>query len=176
MGITDSAPGQWLPIDALGARITIDYPHHEIHEGNHFTCSYSKALSAGSVLSVNITTPTSGTGYIHYIAIVESNLSGTWVLGETSSVSGGSALDVYNNNRGSTTTSGAVIVGTPTVTTYGTVIETHVMGSNSGPSRTGGAAEIRGEYILATDTSYIVYFTANATSTFSCITSSFYLA
>lgn len=174
--MTNAHAPQYLPIDSIAnARVGIDYPHSRIHSGNHFICSYSKSLSAGSVLAVAITTPTSGTGYIHYTATLEANLSGTWVISESASVSGGSALTVFNNDRSSAATSGTTIVGTPTVTTYGTSLETHIVGTNSVTSPAGGLSIQRGEYILATATTYVVYFTANATSTYSSITSSFYL-
>lgn len=157
--------------------VSIDYPHEKIHEGNHYTCTYSKALSAGSVLAIAITTPTTASqGNYHFVAGVDANLSGVWYLTESGSVSGGSALTAYNNKRISTATAGATIVGTPTVTTYGTVyLETHYVGSNTTPQRTGGSAEQRNEYILASSTTYMVYFVANATSTYAAITAAFYI-
>lgn len=176
MGIVDSYPGKWLPIDDYtGARVDIDVVHSQIHNGKHYTTVYSKALSAGSNLAVAITTPTAGTGYVHFVAGVDSNLSGTWYFTEGASISAGSTLTAYNNNRISTSTAGTVTVGTPTVTTYGTVIETHVVGTNTTPSQTGGGTKSRNEYILATASTYMVYFTANATSTFSAITFSYYV-
>lgn len=160
----------------VGISKSIDWPHEKIHEGKHYTFTYSKALSAGSVLSVAITTPTSDVGIYHFVAAVESNLAGTWYFTEGASISGGSALTAYNNNRISSNTSGSTIKGSPTVTTYGTVyLETHSVGSNTTPHTLGGNAEVRNEYILASSTTYMLYFQANATSTYAAITSAFYI-
>lgn len=176
MGIVDAYPAKWLPVDTVsGGRIGIDYPHHEIHEGKHFTFSYSKALSAGSVNAVAITTPTAGTGYVHLVAGLQASLSGTFVFSQNASVSGGSALTAWNNDLSSTNTSGTTIVGTPTVTTYGTAISSMVVGSNDNPTNVGGNAESRNEFILATATTYMLYFTANATSTYTSINGAFYV-
>lgn len=171
----DSHAPQYLPLDGRGGRVTIDYPHHEIHAGNHYIFSYSKALSAGSVMAVAITTPTSSVGHLHFVAGLQASLSGTFVFAQNASLSGGSALTAWNNDRSSSNTSGSVIVGTPTVTTYGTAISSVVIGSNDNPTAVGGFAESRNEFILATSSTYILYFTANATSTFTSLNGSFYV-
>jgi hypothetical protein len=165
MGILDSNAPKWLPLDdRSGARVCIDYPHHEIHEGNHYTVAYSKTINSGSVSSIMITTSALSSGVVHLVAISESSLAGTWLFAEGTSASVGSALTVFNNNRISANTSGTVIVGSPTVTTVGTTLETHVIGADSGASRTGGTAENRGEWILSASTSYIIQFTSSAAS------------
>ena len=174
MGLIDVYPEKWLPLDPSGARMTIDHPHHEIHEGNHYTVSYSKALSAGSVLAVTVTTPS--TVRYHFIAALQSSLSGTFVFAQNASVSSGSVLTVWNNDLASTNTSGSVIWGTPIVTTYGTAISTYILGTNDKHNGVGGTGESRNEFILATSSTYILYFTANATSTFSSISLSYYVA
>jgi hypothetical protein len=68
-----------------------------------------------------------------------------------------------------------VIVGSPTVTTVGTTLETHIVGADSGPSRTGGTAENRGEWILAASTSYILQYTSSAASNATNLMFSFYV-
>ena len=174
MGLLDSNAEKLLPLDTkTGARLGIDYPHHEIHEGHNYTISYSKAISAGSVLAVAITTP--ATSRFHCVAALQSSLSGTFIFAQNASVSGGSTLTIWNNDLQSTSTSGAAIVGTPTVTTYGTAISTYIIGTNDKQNGVGGTGESRNEYILATATTYILYFTANATSTFSSINISYYV-
>jgi hypothetical protein len=174
MGLLETRPSQWLPIDDLDeARICIDLMHHEIHEANNYTVSYSKAISAGSVLAVAITTPTSHR--MHLIGGLQSSLSGTFIFSQGASISSGSALTIWNNDLSSTNTSGSVIVGTPVVTTYGTVISTYIIGTNDKQNGIGGSGESRNEFILATSSTYILYFTANATSTFSSINISYYM-
>jgi hypothetical protein len=42
MGLLDSNPQTWLPIDPMtAARETIDIAHAKIHEQKHFTNSYA---------------------------------------------------------------------------------------------------------------------------------------
>lgn len=137
-----------------------------------YAVSYSKAVSAGSYLSVVFTTPATAAGTYHMVANCESNLAGTFTFTTAASVSAGSALTAVNTNRNSSSTSGSTIVGTPTITTYGTALETHVRGANGNPSKIANGDE----YILAPSTSYGFYFIANATSTYSAINLYFYRA
>lgn len=145
--------------------ITSDYADEKTNRGEAYTASYSKAISAGSVLAVLFTTP--ATTRIKLSAQVDSNLAGVWYFCESATYSAGSVLTVINNNRQSSKSAGVTVIGTPTVTTYGTVIETHYVGANVTPAKTGAGTS---RYFLATATSYIVYFQANATSTYSAIT------
>jgi hypothetical protein len=176
MGILDSNAPKWLPLDdRSGARVCIEYPHHEIHEGNFFTVAYSKTINSGSVTSIMITTSALSAGVVHFIAQVEASLAGTWIFAESTSASVGSALTAYNNNRLSSNTSGTVIVGSPTITTTGTTLETHVVGTDAPSTRTGGSSDSRGEWILAASTSYIVHFTSSAASNATNLVLSFYV-
>jgi hypothetical protein len=174
MGLLDAYPERWLPTDSLtGARLSIDYPHHEIHAGNHYTVSYSKALSAGSVLAVLITSP--AIGNMHVTAGMQTSLSGTFTFSQNPSTSVGSTLTIWNNNLTSANTSGSVFIGTPSITTVGTTISTFILGTNDKQNGVGGTADSRNEFILATSTSYLLAFTANATSTYSSINVSYYV-
>jgi hypothetical protein len=153
--------------------VSIDYVHEEIHEGKHYTCSYSKAISAGSVLAIVVTTPASKD--VHFTAGFQSSLSGTLIFAQNTTYSAGSALTVWNNKLSSSDNSGCTFVGTPTITTYGTAISTIVIGTNDKQTPIGGGMESRSEYILATSSTYVIYFTANATSTYSSINATFYV-
>jgi len=153
--------------------VSIDYVHEEIHEGKHYSCSYSKAISAGSVLAVVFTTPASKK--VHMTSAFQSSLSGTFIFGQNATYSAGSTLTVWNNNLNSSSTSGTVFVGTPTISTYGTAISTFIVGTNDKQTPIGGDGASRFEFILATSSTYVLYFTANATSTYSSINTAFYV-
>ena len=153
--------------------VSIDYVHEEIHEGKHYVCSYSKAISAGSVLAVVFTTPSAKS--IHFSAGFQSSLSGTLIFGQNATYSAGSALTVWNNKRSDADNSKCVVVGTPTITTYGTAISTIVIGTNDKQTPIGGGMESRNEFILATSSTYVIYFTANATSTYTSLNTAFYV-
>lgn len=167
MGLTDSHAGKFLPLeDISGNRRIIDPSHEAIHEGRHFTVSYDKFVAtSGSVSSIVITAPaTASSKYIHFVCGVESDKAATWKLYKGSSVSGGSALTSYNNRLSSTNT-GATVVANPTFTTYGTAIESHIIGSSGNPvSATGGGVESRNEWILQPGSVYTILVTTGAAS------------
>ena len=140
--------------------------------GSRYSVSYSKAISAGSYLTMVFTTPATASGTIVMSGVIESNLAGTATFAKSASVSAGSTLTASDTNLNSDATSGSVIVGTPTVTTYGTVLETHVRGANNTPIYIGGFPGA--EYTLSPSTSYSFKFQALATSTYSAINLYFY--
>jgi hypothetical protein len=168
----------FLPQDQISGNVTIIEPEHAvIHDGTHFTLTRSKTLdSVGSVNTVMFTTPSAGTNiYFHFICAVEADKKVNWSLYQNASASAGSTLTAYNNNLNSEITNPATIVGNPTITTNGTVLETHIVGSASTPqSKTGGGANARNEWVLAASTSYLVAVTATEATTESIITMPFY--
>jgi hypothetical protein len=145
--------------------VSSEYFDEKVNVGDGYVLNYAKAVSAGSAVTVVITTP--ATTKVKMKAIVDSTQGGSWSISESASVSAGSALTVYNKQRGSSKTSGIVAVGTPTITSLGNTIESHYMGSTGTGLRTASVSEL---YVLATATSYMVYFTSNATSTYCSIT------
>lgn len=175
MGLLDSNAEELLPLDDNGGRITIDYPHHEIHEGNHYTVNYTKTMDTVTAHTVTITTPTSTSGYVHFNASVELTGAGTWTFSSAPESSGGSTLTAYNNNRVSTNTSGTVIAGGVTWTSAGTVLETHYIGANNPGSKLGGYAEARNEWLLASSTKYGLRVANDAATVKSSINLFFYV-
>jgi len=167
MGLLDSNANEILPIDPIsGNRLIIEPVHGAIHDGVHFTVTYNKVIGASSVVSVMITTPAATTGkYIHFVAGVECDKAATWTFSQCSA-SVGSALTAYNNNLNSTITNPATIVANPTITTYGTILETHIIGTSGKPnSTTGGGVEQRNEWLLEPAKQYLVNVTTvSATS------------
>lgn len=164
-----------LPQDPISGNMKIIEPEHGvIHDGTHFTITRPMTLSAGSVNTLLITTPSAGAGYVHFICGVESDKSLTWYLYEGASTSGGSAITALNNNRNSSTADIVTLKGNPVITTVGTVMEVHRMGSTAASSRTGGGTNTRNEWVLATSTSYLVYVIADAASTQTVINAPYY--
>ena len=158
MGTVDSFPGQWLPIDYIsGNRKILEPVHGAIHDGTHFTLTYNKIIGAGSTVSVMITTPATSTSqYIHFVCGVECDKAATWTFSQCSA-SVGSTLTAYNNNLNSTKTNPAPLSANPTLTTVGTVLETHIIGTTGNPtSVSGGGVEQRNEWVLAPATQYLV--------------------
>lgn len=176
MGLVDSRPDVWLPIDEVsGNRDTIESVHGRIHAGTHFTLTYNKIIGAGSTVSVMMTTPATATGQIiHFVAGVECDKAATWTFSQCSA-SGGSALTAYNNNLNSALTNPATLVANPTITTVGTVYETHIIGTSGNPtSLTGGGVEQRNEWDLSPAKQYLIQITTVAASSNTVINMPYY--
>ena len=176
MGILDSFPGQWMPVDPIsGNRLIIEPVHGAIHDGVHFTANHNKLLGSGSTLSMMITTPaTAQNQTIHFVCGVECSKAATWTLSQCSA-SVGSAYTAYNNNLSSSNADPATIVLNPTITTYGTILETHTIGTSGNPnSVSGGGVEQRNEWLLAPAKQYLVNVTTYAASSDTVINMPYY--
>jgi hypothetical protein len=178
MGITDSNPGVWLPLDDLTkARESIDLAHSKIHEGHHFTVTYALPLSVGSAITMTVNAPASATGYIHFTTACEAPNIGTFTFSELPGASAGSDLAaiVFNSQRGSTTTAIASIAGTITYESSGTILETHYTSTTNSAIRLGGGTMPRFEYILKPSTLYLVrWLNTAAVTANTVINASFY--
>jgi hypothetical protein len=167
-----------LPQDPVSGNVlAIDPQHSVIHAGVHFTLDYYKDLaSVGSTSSVLLTTPSaSEKKYIHFVCGVESDKAVEWYLYEGTTASGGSAIAVYNNYRGSANTNPVTVVANPIVTTNGTVLERHIAGSASTPqSNTGGGVVARNEWVLAPATNYMVQIVGTQATTKTVINAPYY--
>ena len=176
MGLLDSNAPYWLPIDPIsGNRLIIEPSHGAIHDGVHFTANYNKLLGSGSAMSLMITTPATATSQIiHCVFGVECSKAATWTF-SACSASVGSALTVYNNNLNSTITNPATVVANPTITTYGTVYETHSIGTSGNPqSVAGGGVEQRNEWLLKPATQYMINVNTYAASSDTVINIPYY--
>jgi len=164
MGLVSSNPDKWLPLDVHGARKTIDYAHHEIHAGSHYTVYLrDAAVAETSVLSVLITSP--ATGEMHTVVAVNASLAGAFTMSEAPNASGGSAIVAYNNNRQSTNTATLVATSNPTYVSSGTVLIAGGIGAAGNPAKVlGGAFAGRQEWILDQSTLYLLRFVSAAAS------------
>jgi len=154
----------FLPTDVHGARDTIDQVHHEIHEGKHYTAYiYDADMSTGSSLSLLVTAPASGE--THLAGLVKSSGAGSFVWSEAPNASGGAAITPYNNNRQSSNSASTTVVSDPTITSAGTTLLQSDVGATGTPqTRVGGEFAARQEWILDTDTAYLLEYTSAADS------------
>ena len=176
MGLLDSNAPYWLPIDPIsGNRLIIEPSHGAIHDGTHFTLTYNKIIGAGSTVSVMMTAPATSTSqYIHFVCGVECDKAATWTLSQCSA-SVGSSLTAYNNNLNSSNANPAALVANPTITTVGTILETHIIGTSGNPnSTTGGGVEQRNEWLLEPAKQYLVNVTTVAASSNTVINMPYY--
>ena len=164
MGLIDTHPGTYLPrVD--GSFRVIDHSHAEIHNGVHYTFSQTQATTTTAV-SVLITTPAASE--FHTVFSIGAGAAASWTFSEApnATVTGATAMVAYNNNRQSTTTSGAVVVSKPTFTSTGTVLQKGYIGAYTNPAKgNGDVGEIRNEWILKASTKYLIQATPVATGT-----------
>ena len=148
--------------DSTNSLQTIDYAHHEVHDGRHYNCrNFTQLPTSGDRLSFSITTP-NGSRWNHFSWEIEGTTQTEIRKWEGATLSGGTAINCYNNNRNSTNTAetiiklGTVISGA--APTSGTLLDAHSKGLTSAtPSKgslTGGASR-EDEVILKSGTTYL---------------------
>ena len=151
MGLIDSHPEKYLP-RTDSALDVIDRDHASIVRGRHWTATHTETSVGGTVVSVLIAAPASGT-YDLEIA-VEIDAASTWAFSEVPEASGGTVITGICNNRTSDTADPLTITHTPTYISSGTVLENHLTSTI-----TGGTAELHNPWRLAVSTEYLIYIT-----------------
>lgn len=147
----------FYPIDSKSeCRKTIEAEHATIHDGIHFTAIYSETVGTTAV-TVLLNTPASSTNnYVHFFCGIEANKAISWAFSESPNASGGTTLVSYNNNRNSSNSSPVILTSGVTYTSSGTILETHIIGSNNPNSKLGGEVNSRNEWLLKQGTSYLI--------------------
>ncbi len=88
--------------------VTIDFPHHEIHEGDSYRADYTDtAMGNTEYIGIAFTTPTATTARMHAFAMFSSKASAHLDIIRSPSISGGTALTAFNRAEFSTNTSAA---------------------------------------------------------------------
>ena len=128
-------------VDCLvNAMITVDYEHHEIHEGNFFMVSdVNLTLGAAATFIIGASIPV-GT-FSHFRFTVSAGGATHVEAIENAQLTGGAALVVYNANRNGPAAPFAALTD-PTIGGGTTIIE-YVIASGQGPKAAGGAGGMR---------------------------------
>lgn len=139
---------------------TVDYAHHEVHAGSHFTFIATDGdLDAAAVLDFIITTPNT-TKWAHMLLHAYGALHTKAYLYETTTHGTDAAQTAYNNNRNSATTPTVTIHTSDDAGADGTLIASTEFGidTGNGSNRVFGGGESRGEgeWILKQNTKYLV--------------------
>jgi len=155
---------------------SIDYAHHEIHAGSHYTCMYSVANIGGGTTpddAITLTFVTPNTAKWGHLILLYNGVGGALCRMREAGTGGTGATGVkkcFNNNRNSLNVSGIKdLDGTAGQMSYDATLDTGglltVDEYISGASRTGAGAESGGRYewILKQNTRYQVsiYSTAS---------------
>ncbi len=143
---------------------SIEYEHHEIHEGHHYVFGHT-ADGVANAATVDILIKTTGCSRVpHLTGEVQSNLQGNISFYEGLTVSAdGTTLSINNNNRNSSNVASCTAFHTPTVgATLGTELFAQSM---FGAGRNiGGNVKREREFVLAPDQKYLLRFTSDAAS------------
>ena len=141
-----------------------DYFHAEMHKGRHFYYTETVTLASAADRELLITTPDSDR-QLHFEFSITGKYITTIDFYEGSSLTGGTALTIFNNLRGSTLVSGATLTHTPAGTGDGTKIFTQAFGDGTNPLQAvGGAAQQDDEIILKKNTKYLLRVTSGTNS------------
>ena len=158
----------------------IDYAHHEIHAGSHYTAIYGvadigAATTPNDTITLTFTTPDS-TKWAHMMVEFEA-VGGALCRIREGGSGGGSAtgtITCKNNDRNSSNTSGLLdIEGTPTagqmsydagLDTGGTLlVDEYISGASTNQNKAGGGGGGRNEWILKQNTRYQISIYSTAT-------------
>lgn len=150
-----------ITIDELSRAITtVDFAHHELHEGRHFHHSEVTDLGNGATRDVLLVTPDTNR-WVHLLINVmsESEMSFTFYE-DTVTSNNGTAVFTHNSNRNSTNTAGLSVSHSPTISDVGNIMQVKHWGSGRG---VGGDGRGENEWILKQNAKYLIRVT-NATS------------
>lgn len=143
-----------------GAVTTIRYPHHEVHEGNHFYLEGYVELDTDETLYVKLVTPDSNK-WAHFRWEVESSgiMETTFYEGVSGGMTGGSIATPLNSNRNSDTISVLTITkGVTVADNLGTIVAEKKVGGVGFKTVSGGSADRNDEMILKQNTTYLRKF------------------
>jgi len=146
---------------ASGALTSIDYAHHEVHEGNVFRAGMNYALSNAEVATFSLLTPDTAK-WLHVTWQLTATADGIFNMKEDiSDIYGGSGLSAIKHNRNTTVTSGATclrgMTGADLITvTGGTTVLNAILGTGKGNTI---SRETSYEFILKQNSQYLFSYT-----------------
>jgi hypothetical protein len=145
--------------------MTIDYAHHEIHDGTMFSYDDVITLGSGATQDYVITVPDTTT-WPHLAFDIESCDGGmTFELYEGTDKVGTTLQTTYNRNRNSATTATTTIhKGQSGGTTDGTRIGWRSSGTGAAGGKVSGQVGEATERVMKRNTKYIVRITSKAAS------------
>ena len=149
--------------------VTIDFVHHEIHEGNHYTSSvYDTTVDIASPKYFRLTVPAAV--YPHVIFAVSGDSGFVIQFYEDPTLDAvGSAVARINNNRSSVNTANVTVFEDSTTqapNNDGTLLWSGIAGSGGNPTQSNsGQSGARQEFILSPSEDYLIKVTALANGT-----------
>lgn len=139
---------------------TVDYAHHEIHEGDAYFIVDSVDLSINNVYDMQFTTPNT-TKWIHFTFTLDCEAETEWFIYEGVTVgTPGTKITPLNHNRNVTATTATFVSGITNTSVANANSATAVSASTQmchgivGAGRNGGNFRHETEYVLKQGTKY----------------------
>jgi hypothetical protein len=141
----------------------LEYEHHEVHAGSHFYNVNFFVL--GNNENYDIAFKTADTKkWVHFVENISGTSQTEFRIYEGATVTGGTPLTIFNNDRNSSNISESTLVHTPTVNELGALIYPMSSGlAGNPPSRaqaTDGITTRSRELILKQNTTYLIRLTS----------------
>lgn len=148
---------------------TIDYPHHEIHSGSHYECTYNQLVSDTADKSIVAFKTPNTAKYLHILFLGSGSSAAKFYMLRAPTITDnqGTSLTIFNNNHNSANTSGVIDTSqNPDVVGQAMSFDETDMAQVSGGTKIGevwfaaekkkGGGEARGdsEHVLSPNTLY----------------------
>ena len=149
--------------NTTSAGITIDYSHHEVHEGSAYWSYHTVSLGNGEVITMGYVTPDTYR-WSHLLFRVDLTSGGVLdILEDVTSFDQGDAFSVFNFHRNSTKTSGCTVTtgatGATLITpTGGSEIWNESLGTRGQQTTRDNASEL----VMKQNSKYLFRFTNDA--------------
>lgn len=143
-------------IDKVSAsQVTVDYSHHEVHEGSAYVHRSAHTVLKAGVLDHLIVTPDTAR-WSHMVIGVEAIGSTIEVIlyEDTITSADGTPMTVINRNRNHADDNTTTVFLTPTITNVGTPISDNSFGA--GRNSAGGGGRDAQEMVLRQGTKYLL--------------------
>lgn len=160
--ISDDAVREVWMDKSTRAMTTIDYPHHEVHNGRHYSVSGFTTLEATQDIEFVTATPNT-TRWAHmFFAITATGKTSLTVYEDCTAADDGTQITPINSNRNSSNTADIIVSQDPTMTYHGPVIYTQKFGFVDTPSKSrGGEDRAEFEFILKQNSKYLWSITSD---------------
>ena len=142
-----------------GSLGTIDHPHREIHEGNHYTVSkiFIEVADDGTAL-IRITTGANKKIHTVYRVVAEGKAYVRFYE-DTTYTEDGSAMVEFNNERSQADSTETIARFTPTIDSLGTLLLEDILEGGTGPLSVGATNGTRTEWVGNVSSDYLIHVT-----------------
>ena len=144
---------------------TIDYEHHEIHEGKHFKGGYGvsdDSLQTDDIVSILFTTSDTNI-WAHWSLTATATGYAKIELYENPTITAsGTSVTIWNRNRNSSNSPTVILSHSPTTSGSGTKMVTKMIGGTGFKTTIGDEHRGHSEFILKQNEQYMVVGTALA--------------